>query len=91
MIPRRVRAGAGLTTLGNRPLAVLTASENLGTEGWPAAQDRHGGLSTDSVHTRRRRRPTPAWSRTRTAAAESVRAITAVVRAVSAGSALATP
>ena len=44
MVPRVFEQAQALTTLGSRPLAVVTASENLGDEGWPAAQDRHGGL-----------------------------------------------
>ena len=54
MVPVVFEQAQALTTLGSRPLAVLTASENLGTEGWAAAQDRMAALSTDSLHTRRR-------------------------------------
>ena len=39
-----------LTTLGDRPLAVVTASENLTTEGWKGAQDRIAALSTNRLH-----------------------------------------
>jgi pimeloyl-ACP methyl ester carboxylesterase len=40
-----------LTALGDRPLAVLTASETSGgTEGWAGAQDQLSTLSTNSVH-----------------------------------------
>lgn len=50
MIPRVFEESQSLTTLGHRPLVVLTASENLDTEGWSAAQDRLAALSSDSVH-----------------------------------------
>jgi hypothetical protein len=40
-----------LTSLGDRPLVVLTATENLdGTRGWGTAQDRLAELSTNSSH-----------------------------------------
>lgn len=40
-----------LTSLGDRPLAVLTASESAsGTKGWVAAQDQLVELSDNSVH-----------------------------------------
>jgi pimeloyl-ACP methyl ester carboxylesterase len=39
-----------LTTLGNRPLAVLTASETLHDAGWAGAQDQLAALSTNRVH-----------------------------------------
>lgn len=39
-----------LTTLGDRPVVVLTASENMSTDGWDAAQDRMAALSTNHVH-----------------------------------------
>ena len=50
MVPEVFEQAQALTTLGDRPLAVLTASENLTTDGWAAAQDRLAELSTDSVH-----------------------------------------
>ena len=42
--PRRSRR------CGDRPLAVLTASENLTNPGWIAAQDKLAALSTDHLH-----------------------------------------
>ena len=39
-----------LTTLGDRPVVVLTASENLSTDGWGASQDRMAALSINHVH-----------------------------------------
>ncbi len=49
---RRVFGQAqALTTLDDRPLAVLTASvTSTGTEGWDGAQDQLAALSTNSVH-----------------------------------------
>lgn len=45
------RQAQALTTLGNRPLVVLTASETAeGTKGWTGAQDALAALSTNSVH-----------------------------------------
>ena len=90
MVPRVFEQAQALTTLGSRPLAVVTASENLGDEGWPAAQDRLAALSTDSLHTVAESSHAGVVDDP-DGAAESVRAITAVVHAVSTGSALATP
>jgi len=39
-----------LTTFDGRPLAVLTASENVGTDGWVSAQEQLADLSTNHVH-----------------------------------------
>ena len=38
-----------LTTLGDRPLAVLTASDSVANEGWTGAQGRLAALSTNHV------------------------------------------
>lgn len=90
MVPRLFEQAQALTTLGSRPLAVVTASENLGDEGWPAAQDRMAALSTDSLHTVAESSHAGVVDDPDGAAA-SVRAISAVVHAVITGSALATP
>jgi pimeloyl-ACP methyl ester carboxylesterase len=50
VLPNLFRQAQALTTFGNRPLVVLTASESQQTEGWSAAQDRLAALSTSSVH-----------------------------------------
>ena len=51
VIPAVFAQAQALTTLGDRPLAVLTASENsVGTDGWAGAQDQLAALSTNSVH-----------------------------------------
>ena len=49
ILPELFRQAQALTTLGDRPLAVVTASENLSTDGWQAAQDRLAELSTNCV------------------------------------------
>jgi hypothetical protein len=90
MVPRVFEQARALTTLGSRPLAVVSASDSLRDEGWPAAQDRMAALSTDSLHT------VAASSHAGVVddpdgAAASVRAIDSVVDAVITGSALATP
>jgi len=70
-----------LTTLDDRPLAVLTASENLTTDGWTGAQDQLARLSTDHVH-RSVDSTHPGLLEDERPAAESVRAIREVVAAV---------
>ena len=90
MVPLVFKQAQGLRTLGSRPLAVVTASENLGNDGWPAAQDRMAALSTDSLHTVAESSHAGVVDAPH-GAAESVRAITAIVHAVVTGSALATP
>jgi pimeloyl-ACP methyl ester carboxylesterase len=48
--PRVFAQARALTTLGSRPLAVLTTSESLTGAGWAEAQNQLAGLSTNSVH-----------------------------------------
>jgi hypothetical protein len=67
----------------------VTASENLSNAGWPAAQDRLAALSSDNLHTVAESTHAGVVDDP-DGSAESVRAITAVVHAVSTGSALAT-
>jgi len=51
VIPEVFGQARALTTLNDRPLAVLTASENsVGNDGWAGAQDQLAALSTNSVH-----------------------------------------
>src|SRR4051794_19264636 len=51
VLPKLFEQARALTTLGSRPLAVLTASESQQkTDGWGAAQDRLAALSSHSVH-----------------------------------------
>jgi hypothetical protein len=50
-IPEVFAQAQALTTLDDRPLAVLTASESdTGTEGWTKAQDHLAALSSNTVH-----------------------------------------
>ncbi|MBD8870605.1 alpha/beta fold hydrolase [Nocardioides donggukensis] len=51
MVPSVFEQADQLTTLDDRPLAVVTASENLTTPGWPGEQERLAQLSSDSTHT----------------------------------------
>ena len=51
VIPEVFAQAQALTTLGDRPLAVLTASAtSTGTDGWVGAQDQLAALSSNSVH-----------------------------------------
>jgi pimeloyl-ACP methyl ester carboxylesterase len=79
-----------LTTMHDRPVAVVTASETLSTVGWAAAQDRLAALSANSVH----RTVTSSHEgllEDEVPSAESVRAISEVIAAVRTGSRLDTP
>jgi pimeloyl-ACP methyl ester carboxylesterase len=87
MVPRVFEQSQSLTTLDDRPLVVLTASENLSTEGWSAAQDRLATLSSDSVH-RDVRSSHAGMVEDPTGSDASAAAITAVVRSVGTGSAV---
>ncbi|HSK53801.1 MAG TPA: alpha/beta hydrolase [Jiangellales bacterium] len=82
--PRVFEQSQALTTLDNRPLIVLTASENLSTEGWSAAQDRLAALSSDGVH-RDVRSSHAGMVEDPTGSDASVAAITAVARSVRTG------
>ena len=50
MIPTVFRQAQALTSLHGRPLAVLTTSDSLGTDGWKAAQDKLAALSDNHLH-----------------------------------------
>jgi hypothetical protein len=51
-LPTAFAQAQALTTLGNRPLVVLTAKANVDTKpGWSTAQDQLAALSTNSRHT----------------------------------------
>ena len=87
VIPELFAQAQALTTLGDRPLAVLTASDNVGTDGWVGAQNQLAGLSPNSVHRTVDSTHTGLLEDVRPAA-ESVRAITEVVAAVRTSTAL---
>jgi pimeloyl-ACP methyl ester carboxylesterase len=86
---RRVFGQAqALTTFGDRPLAVLTASVNsAGTAGWEGAQDQLAALSTNAVRRTVDSTHEGLLEDVRPAAA-SVRAITEVVSSVRTGTPL---
>jgi pimeloyl-ACP methyl ester carboxylesterase len=48
-LPDALRQAQALTTLGDRPLVVVSAGSDL-QAGWPEAQDRLAGLSANSAH-----------------------------------------
>jgi pimeloyl-ACP methyl ester carboxylesterase len=51
MLPEVFAQAQAVTTLHDRPLAVLTAGESVnGTAGWAEAQDQLAALSTNNVH-----------------------------------------
>jgi pimeloyl-ACP methyl ester carboxylesterase len=89
-IPRLFEQSQSLTSLDDRPLMVLTASENLATEGWPAAQDRLAALSGDSIH-RVVRSTHAGMVEDPTGADAAVAAITTVTRAVRTGTSVSAP
>jgi pimeloyl-ACP methyl ester carboxylesterase len=80
-VPRLFEQAQALTTLGDLPLVVFTASEQLGTDGWAAAQDELAELSTNRAH-RKVDSSHQGLVDDNEAAAESARAIDAVVAAV---------
>jgi pimeloyl-ACP methyl ester carboxylesterase len=77
-----------LSTLGDRPLAVLTAGKGM-QGGWGAAQDELAALSTNSVHRTLPNAEHEMLTGQQATAAESARAIRDVVDAVRTGSPLA--
>ena len=88
VIPEVFAQAQALTTLGDRPLAVLTASAtSTGTDGWVGAQDQLAALSTNSVHRTVDSTHAGLLEDVRPAA-ESVRAITEVVSSVRTGTPL---
>ena len=82
VIPEVFAQAQALTTLNDRPLAVLTASENsVGNDGWAGAQGQLAALSTNAVHRTVDSTHTGLLEDVRPAA-ESVRAITEVISSV---------
>ena len=91
VIPEVFAQAQALTTLGDRPLAVLTASAtSAGTDGWAGAQDQLAALSTNSVHRTVHSTHEGLLEDVRPAAA-SVRAITEVISSVRTGTPLPAP
>lgn len=89
MLPVVFRQAQALTSLGSRPLVVLTSAETaLDTDGWVEAQQHMAALSTDTV-----RREVAASHAGMVedpgGAAASVQAIASVVKAVRTGTTVA--
>jgi CMP-2-keto-3-deoxyoctulosonic acid synthetase len=87
-LPTVFRQDKALTSLGGKPLFVLTADRGQ-QSGWPAAQNKLAGLSTNSVHETTHGATHAALLDDRNYAAVSSRAIEAVVRSVRTGGPLA--
>lgn len=90
VLPVVFRQAQALTSLGDRPLVVLTSAENArDTDGWTVAQERMAALSTNAV---RREAATSHAGIVEDpdGAAASVQAITAVVQAIRTGTSVAT-
>jgi pimeloyl-ACP methyl ester carboxylesterase len=87
-LPTVFRQDKALTSLGGKPLFVLTADVGQ-LSGWPAAQNKLAGLSTNSVHQTTHGATHAALLEDRNYAALSSRAIDAVVRSVRTGGPLA--
>lgn len=91
MLPVLFRQARTLTTLGDRPLVVLTSAENArDSEGWTEAQEQMAALSSNAV---RRDAATSHAGIVENpdGAAASVQAIASVVWAVRTGTAVASP
>jgi pimeloyl-ACP methyl ester carboxylesterase len=89
MAPDVFAQAQALTTLDNRPLAVLSTSESLAGAGWAGAQDQLAALSTNRVH-RTVRSTHAGLVGDKAPAAESVRAVNEVISAVRTGARLET-
>ena len=84
MVPTLFEESQALTSIGDRPLAVLTASESLEGDGWQEAQDELGRLSTNHL-ARTVRSSHDGMVSDADVAAESADAITAVVASARTG------
>lgn len=89
VIPDVFTQASALTTLHDRPVAVLTASDNVKTDGWLGAQRQLATLSSNRVHRTVNSTHAGLLDDARPAA-ESVRAITEVISSVRSGTALGT-
>jgi len=88
VIPKVFAQAQALTTLGERPLAVVTVSAtSTATEGWVGAQDQLAALSANSVH-RNVNSTHPGLLEDVRPAAASVSAITEVISSVRTGTPL---
>src|SRR5438552_16713176 len=87
-LPATLKEAAELTTLGDRPLIVVTAGKGAAT-GWIPLQDKMTGLSTNSVHRVLPDTDHPGLIHDKTGAATSSQAILDVVASVRSGAPLA--
>ena len=91
MLPVVFEQAQALTTLGDRPLAVLTSAENArATDGWTEAQVQMGQLSSNAV-IREAAASHAGIVEDPDGAAASVQAVASVVWAVRTGTAVASP
>jgi pimeloyl-ACP methyl ester carboxylesterase len=91
MLPVVLRQAQALTTLGDRPLVVLTSAENArDTDGWTEAQSAMAELSRNVVHGEAAASHA-GMIEDPLGVAASVQAIASVVRAVRSGTPLTTP
>jgi pimeloyl-ACP methyl ester carboxylesterase len=89
-IPDVFEQAQALSSLGDKPLAVITASENsVGIDGWTGAQDQLAGLSDNALH-RTVESTHAGLLEDAGPSADSVRAIADVVSAVRSGDAVPT-
>ena len=86
-LPMTLKEAAELTTLGDRPLIVVTAGKGAAT-GWIPLQDKMAGLSTNSVHRVLPDTDHPGLIHDKTGAATSSQAILDVVASVRSGALL---
>src|SRR5438093_1704902 len=86
-LPMTLKEAAELTTLGDRPLIVVTASKGAAT-GWIPLRDKMTGLSTNSVHRVLPDTDHPGLIHDKTGAAASSQAIIDVVASVRSGAPL---
>ncbi len=82
--PVQPEQARSLTSLGDRPLVVITAEKDA-ADGWTAAQDDLAALSTNVVHRYLSDATHSSLTQNETSAAQSSRAIAEVVDAVRTG------
>ena len=87
-LPTTLKEAAALTTLGDRPLIVITAAKGA-SAGWLPLQDKMTGLSTNSAHRVLADTDHPGLIHDRAGAAQASQAILDVVASVRSGTPLA--
>jgi pimeloyl-ACP methyl ester carboxylesterase len=87
-LPMTLKDAAALTTLGNRPLIVVTAAKGI-QDGWLPLQDKMIGLSTNSAHRVLPDIDHPGLIHDRAGAAQASQAILDVAASVRSGTLLA--